>query len=353
MTRRPIHVIRALRALVPLAIFAIAGAFASQPAHAGELVQNGGFEDPAVPLEDLDGGIPFVAPTMLPGGWELASGSVDVLRRSGATSFQVPEGLQALDLTGMGSRGTIRRTLELENGPVYLLTFWLAGNPTCEQGIKRMNLVVENILFAQLTFDTRFTSVTNMQWAFYEYAFAGSGKPVTLQFQSTTGTNCGVMLDDISVSKCLEIILQPESVRRCEGRSALLTASAAGDTVGYRWFRQGVMLADNASFSGSGTAALTINAVTPATIGSYTCIAFNVCGQIESAPAMVTIGPRECPGDATGDGAINFADITGVLGAFNLTDASGEAPADVNCDGAVNFADITTVLENFGINCAA
>lgn len=61
---------------------------------------------------------------------------------------------------------------------------------------------------------------------------------------------------------------------------------------------------------------------------------------IECAPAF-------CPGDADGNGTVNFADITAVLGNFGLAGPVGDA----DNNGSVNFADITAVLANFGVPC--
>lgn len=53
------------------------------------------------------------------------------------------------------------------------------------------------------------------------------------------------------------------------------------------------------------------------------------------------------PGDANGDCAVNFADVTSVLQHF------GEAgiPGDADSDGAVDFGDITSILQNWGAAC--
>ena len=60
-------------------------------------------------------------------------------------------------------------------------------------------------------------------------------------------------------------------------------------------------------------------------------------------------GPTPCPGDANGDGVVNFADLNLVLGEFGST---GQGLAgDVNDDGVVNFADLNLVLGAFGSSC--
>ncbi|HBS29473.1 MAG TPA: hypothetical protein DEB06_08505 [Phycisphaerales bacterium] len=50
--------------------------------------------------------------------------------------------------------------------------------------------------------------------------------------------------------------------------------------------------------------------------------------------------PGACPGDADGDGAVNFDDITSILSHWLTPGPLGDA----NHDGAVNFDDITEVL---------
>ena len=60
--------------------------------------------------------------------------------------------------------------------------------------------------------------------------------------------------------------------------------------------------------------------------------------------------PPPCAGDANGSGAVNFDDVTAVLGSFG-TSPGPIGPGDANGDGAVSFDDVTTVLGNFGVIC--
>lgn len=55
----------------------------------------------------------------------------------------------------------------------------------------------------------------------------------------------------------------------------------------------------------------------------------------------------ECPGDADGNGIVNFADITAVLANWGDFGATGDA----NNDWFVSFADIVTVLSYFNVPC--
>ncbi|MDX2115173.1 MAG: endonuclease [Planctomycetota bacterium] len=65
---------------------------------------------------------------------------------------------------------------------------------------------------------------------------------------------------------------------------------------------------------------------------------------------LVAPPPPNCPGDANGDGLVNFTDVTAVLGAWQQTGEPG-LTGDANDDGVVNFADITSVLERWNAVC--
>jgi hypothetical protein len=56
-----------------------------------------------------------------------------------------------------------------------------------------------------------------------------------------------------------------------------------------------------------------------------------------------------CPGDANGDGVVNFTDLNIVLSEFGQSGAG--LAGDVNGDGVVSFADLNLVLSNFGATC--
>ncbi|MFK7960316.1 MAG: DNRLRE domain-containing protein [Phycisphaerales bacterium] len=57
--------------------------------------------------------------------------------------------------------------------------------------------------------------------------------------------------------------------------------------------------------------------------------------------------PPSCPGDADGDGAVDFDDILAVLAGFGPC-PPGSCPGDVDGDTEVSFADLLVVLAAFG-----
>lgn len=54
------------------------------------------------------------------------------------------------------------------------------------------------------------------------------------------------------------------------------------------------------------------------------------------------------PGDVTGDGVVNLADLNLVLANFGQVAGGGVIGGDANCDGVVNLTDLNLVLANFG-----
>ena len=57
--------------------------------------------------------------------------------------------------------------------------------------------------------------------------------------------------------------------------------------------------------------------------------------------------PAPCPGDVTGDGTVDLADLNLVLASFGQATDSG----DTNDDGVVDLADLNAVLGAFGTGC--
>ena len=62
---------------------------------------------------------------------------------------------------------------------------------------------------------------------------------------------------------------------------------------------------------------------------------------------LVTCNDSSDPSDVNGDGCINGADLTVVLGDWGNT----SGPADINNDGTVNGADISFILGSWGLGC--
>jgi hypothetical protein len=55
----------------------------------------------------------------------------------------------------------------------------------------------------------------------------------------------------------------------------------------------------------------------------------------------------DCPGDLTGDGMLNFFDVSAFLQAYNAMDPV----ADFNNDGMFNFFDVSAFLQAYNAGC--
>ncbi len=70
-------------------------------------------------------------------------------------------------------------------------------------------------------------------------------------------------------------------------------------------------------------------------------------GTWDGVTLVVDDAPAWCPADLTGDGQLDFFDISAFLSAFG----SGDPAADFNDDGMLNFFDVSDFLTAFGAGC--
>jgi hypothetical protein len=65
--------------------------------------------------------------------------------------------------------------------------------------------------------------------------------------------------------------------------------------------------------------------------------------------ALAATSTISCPGDADGDGQVNFNDLNAALGVFNTSGQN--LGADFDLDGDVDFADLNTIISAFNTGC--
>jgi len=88
---------------------------------------------------------------------------------------------------------------------------------------------------------------------------------------------------------------------------------------------------------------------TTALAGGIAAIGAPLDGNFDFDPGAVYLfgASSPCPGDASGDGMVDLADLNLVLANFGTANSAGDA----NGDGTVDLADLNLVLGNFGANC--
>ena len=90
----------------------------------------------------------------------------------------------------------------------------------------------------------------------------------------------------------------------------------------------------------------------PKTTYSWSIAAVNGSGARLSSPSVASFRTPDCPGDATYDKQVDFADLQAVLGSWNAVYISGRSgPGDSDNNGIVNFSDITFSLSQWRNTC--
>jgi choice-of-anchor C domain-containing protein len=166
-----------------------------------DLVSNGGFE---IYLDTNNGGtIPtsaFSFSTMSPSdssltGWTLGGSGIDLIQM-----YWVNHGNgHSIDLASTGD-GSISQTLTTVVGQIYELRFWMAGIPTGGPTVKTLDVTLGSTTFTNVAFDSSSSSTGSMGWTEMVFKWTATSTSSTLQFTSTSGTNSGPALDDISVN---------------------------------------------------------------------------------------------------------------------------------------------------------
>lgn len=114
---------------------------------------------------------------------------------------------------------------------------------------------------------------------------------------------------------------QPDNIVVPPGGAGAFTAAFTGSApISLRWSKDGVPLDDIPPYSGATTATLLINPASVLEDGVYSLSVTGTCNSVTSKAAYLAViscaPPTPCPGDADGNLAVNFSDITSVLANF-------------------------------------
>jgi choice-of-anchor C domain-containing protein len=212
-------------------VFFMAAAAASlltvPPARATiNLVANGDFEKPVARNSSFD--TVTVSEGHYIDAWQVVDGSVDLVRNY----WQPQSGSQSLDTAGLVN-GTIQQTIATVPGALYQLSFWMAGNPDGDPGIKTLR-VSFGTQQQDFTFDKAGSTLSDMGWTQMIWDITADTSSTVLSFASLNApsTPYGAALDTVSVTPVPEpttliagaLLLLPfgaSTLRRVRGKRAV------------------------------------------------------------------------------------------------------------------------------------
>jgi spore coat protein A len=158
------------------------------------------------------------------------------------------------------------------------------------------------------------------------------------------------MMRQFTVTCWGDITGQPRDRTAALGGTTLLTCDATGaGTLTYRWFKDGVPLADGLQGSGSvisgATAAyMTISNVRPGDAGRYRCDVRDECGLFSSRNAQVLVNPS-CDPDLNLDGNADQDDVAYLVQAIAGGPNPANADLDFNRDGNADQDDVWKLID--------
>lgn len=144
-----------------------------------------------------------------------------------------------------------------------------------------------------------------------------------------------------------EFVTQPQPQSTEPGQTATFSAIVNGDDLTYQWLRNGGPIFDNARVSGSATGFLTITDVQVSDAGEYSLATLNGCGGVISDGALLEVA-ASCPADLTGNGTLDFFDISAFISAYNAGDPGADLAAPF---GSLNFFDVSAYIASYNAGC--
>src|SRR5262245_35182739 len=117
---------------------------------------NGSFETgPVIPAA---GSMSLPVGSTLVAGWTVALDTVDYV----GSYWAAYEGGRSIDLNGTGPGG-VEQSFATSPGSTYLVTFFLAGDPSCGPAVKTVQVSAAG-QSASFAFDTTGASLVDLQW---------------------------------------------------------------------------------------------------------------------------------------------------------------------------------------------
>jgi len=127
--------------------------------------------------------------------WQVLKANVDIVDGY----WQQIDGAKSVDLAGTYGSGAIAQSFATTPGRQYVVSFFMAGNPSCDAPLKEMEVSAAGQVM-RFSMDVQGHSRASMGWQRKSWGFVANAQETQLVFASV-GPNqgCGATIDDITV----------------------------------------------------------------------------------------------------------------------------------------------------------
>lgn len=144
-----------------------------------------------------------------------------------------------------------------------------------------------------------------------------------------------------------QVLDSPASQSADQGDTVFLAVNAVGGDLVYTWLRNDAPIFNGGRISGADTAVLQIFDAQPSDAGDYYVAIGNNCGNVFSATGTLTVS-QSCQADLSGNGTLDFFDITEFISLYNAGDLSADLAAPF---GTLNFFDVSAYIALYNTGC--
>lgn len=127
------------------------------------------------------------------------------------STWAASDGVYSIDLNAFGP-GSIEQTFDTVIGQTYDISFDLSGNPGDPRNLKTLDVLIDNVIQIQPSYDTALKGNTglDMKYETINFSFVAANTSTSLKFESTTfyGTGFpndaqGPVIDNVQVSSAV------------------------------------------------------------------------------------------------------------------------------------------------------
>lgn len=257
---------------------------------AGEIaIRNPSFEASGSPP-----GVGYLQPYRM-FGWDGPAGAGRGVNVDGVGPFSDNGAVPDQDRTALmqGAGSFLAQTVSgLSAGQPYTLVAGVNARNCCGGAVPTLTLSIDDTpMFEEQVFAVG--GRRPYRAVYLPFTPGGEASIIRFDVSIPEGGDVTVLLDDVHIvpgtRTAPEFTAHPDGLALEVGQNLVLTATATGNNLAYRWWQNGVPLSDGARVSGATGTTLTITGVLPTDAGTYFLVATDGLGRVGSEPATIEV----------------------------------------------------------------